>query len=375
MFVVNKEKNRISKIKPQTFKDLGFAERANLQEWLENDPEVFGEELLIIQKEFDGFDDTRERLDLLAIDKQGNLVVIENKLDDSGRDVTWQVLKYASYCSSLSKPQIKEIYQSYLSKKGIDEYSETNISEFLNAEDFGEIQLNQSQRIILVSGNYRKEVTSTVLWLLTKYNLKIQCFKATPFSFNEQIFLNVEQIIPVKEIEEFTIRMAEKAQEEQNTQDELKARHKLRLEYWGLLIHKFNNKSNLFSNISPSKDAWISAGSGISGVGLNFVVSKNYARTEVYMSRSVAEENKFIFDKLFSQKDKIEQETGALEWERLDNKKASRIKHELRNVSLYEKDDWNKMMDFMIESMAIFEKVFKKTLQKINKELKQEFKD
>ncbi len=64
-------------------------------------PESLGEELLIIQKEFDGFDETRERLDLLALDKQGSLVVIENKLDDSGRDVVWQALKYASYCSSL----------------------------------------------------------------------------------------------------------------------------------------------------------------------------------------------------------------------------------------------------------------------------------
>lgn len=65
----------------------------------------FGEELLIIQKEFNGFNDTNERLDLLALDKEGNIVVIENKLDDTGRDVTWQVLKYASYCSTLNKEQ------------------------------------------------------------------------------------------------------------------------------------------------------------------------------------------------------------------------------------------------------------------------------
>jgi hypothetical protein len=77
-----------------------------------------GEELLIIQKEFDGFQDTNERLDLLALDKQGCLVVIENKLDDTGRDVTWQALKYASYCSTLSKEQIRAIYQSYLDKIG-----------------------------------------------------------------------------------------------------------------------------------------------------------------------------------------------------------------------------------------------------------------
>lgn len=354
---------------------MKFREREHLQEWLENTPEAFGEELLFIQKEFDGFDDTRERLDLLAIDKQGDLVVIENKLDDSGKDVTWQVLKYASYCSSLSKQQIKDIYQSYLDKKGLNESAESNISDFLNAEDFREIQLNKVQRIILVSGNYRKEVTSTVLWLLQKYNLKIQCFKATPFSFGEEILLNVEQIIPVHEVEEYTIKMAEKAQEEQSTQEELATRYKIRLEFWKTLLSKTFLKTTLFSNINPTKDNWISAGSGVSGVGFNFAISKNYARAELYMSRPNTDENKFIFDQLSLQKDEIEKQAGTLEWERLDAKKACRIKLELRDVSLYEKDDWNKMMDFMVESMQKMEIAFKKPLQKINKDLKKEFKE
>lgn len=379
MFVINKIKNRITQIKACTFSELGFKEREHLQEWLEHNPEVFGEELLFIQKEFDGFDDTRERLDLLAIDKQGNLVIIENKLDDSGRNVTWQVLKYASYCSSLSKQQIKDIYQAYLTKTGSETTSEENIAEFLDAEDFGEIQLNQNQRIILVSGDFRKEVTSTVMWLLTKYNLKIQCFKATPYSFGEEIFLDIKQIIPVKEAEEFTIRMAEKAQEEQSTQDELKERHRIRLDFWKQHLQKFNLKSNLksnlYSNISPSKDNWVSAGSGVSGVGFNFVISKNYARTEVYMSRSVADENKFIFDKLFEQREIIEKETGKLEWQRLDDKKASRIKQELKNVNLYEKDDWEKMSNYMIDSMLKIEPAFRKPLKKINNELRKELKE
>lgn len=375
MFVVNKDKNRITQIKSCGFSELGFKEREHLQEWLEHNPDAFGEELLLIQKEFDGFDDTKERLDLLAIDKQGNLVIIENKLDDSGRNATWQVLKYASYCSSLSKQQIKDIYQDYLNKNNRNKNSEEIISEFLNAEDFGEIQLNQNQRIILVSGNYRKEVTSTVMWLLTKYNLKIQCFKATPYSFNDQIFLDIRQIIPVKEAEEYTIKMAEKAQEEQSTQDELKGRYQVRLEFWKQHLQKFNRKSNLFSNISPSKDNWLSAGTGVSGVGFNFTVSRTYARTEVYMSRSVAEENKFIFDKLLAQKETIENETGALEWERLDDKKACRIKQELNNVNLYEKDDWEKMSNFMIDSMLKLEPAFRKPLNKINNELKKEFKE
>ena len=92
MFVIDKIKNRIEKVESTTFKQLGFKERENLQEWIANNPSCLNEDLLIVQKEFDGFNDTNERLDLLALDKQGNLVIIENKLDDTGPDFTWQVL-------------------------------------------------------------------------------------------------------------------------------------------------------------------------------------------------------------------------------------------------------------------------------------------
>lgn len=112
MYQIDKTTNSITALSAKPFGALGFNERAHLQEWIAKCPECLGEELLIIAKEFDGFDETRERLDLLALDKQGGLVVIENKLDDSGRDVVWQALKYASYCSSLSKSQIVAIHQN-----------------------------------------------------------------------------------------------------------------------------------------------------------------------------------------------------------------------------------------------------------------------
>lgn len=107
MYLIDRKNNKCHKVEEKTFSELEFKERDHLQEWLAADPSMFGEDLLIIQKEFDGFSDTKERLDLLALDKQGNLVIIENKLDDSGRDVTWQSLKYASYCSSLGTDEIR----------------------------------------------------------------------------------------------------------------------------------------------------------------------------------------------------------------------------------------------------------------------------
>ncbi len=111
-----------------------------------------GEELLIIQKEFDGFADTRERLDLLALDRDGQLVVIENKLDDSGRDVAWQALKYAAYVSSLTKSQIVDIYQQYLDRHAGGENAVHQICEFLEVQELDEVLLNPgtNQRLMFI---------------------------------------------------------------------------------------------------------------------------------------------------------------------------------------------------------------------------------
>ena len=79
MFKVNRSENRLVRLEERRFSDLNLHEREHLQEWLVRTPDALGEDLLIIQKEFDGFKDTRERLDILALDKEGRLVVVENK--------------------------------------------------------------------------------------------------------------------------------------------------------------------------------------------------------------------------------------------------------------------------------------------------------
>ena len=156
MFKIDAAANSITSLTIRTFGDLGFSERKNLQEWIAKEPSCLGEELLIIQKEFSGFSDTHERLDILALDKQGSLVLIENKLDDTGRDVTWQALKYASYCSRLSKENIRSIYQEFLAKTDPNADARDLITEFLEADDYEEVSINKSitQRIILIAANF-----------------------------------------------------------------------------------------------------------------------------------------------------------------------------------------------------------------------------
>ena len=346
MYKIDLQSNELVKLQECSFGDLGIKEREHLQEWISKDPTVLGEELLIIQKEFSDFSGTNERLDLLALDKQGSLVIIENKLDDTGRDVTWQALKYASYCSNLSKENIRKIYQDYLDRMNTNDKAEAKLSEFFEDTDYGDLNLNKgvTQRIILIAAKFRKEVTSTVLWLMN-YKVRLQCFRATPYSMEDFLFLKIEQIIPTQDTEDYMIGMAEKAQDDINSQTDLKHLEANRKEYWTKLIQQMNEKCNLYKNISPGIYGWIGARSIITGVGLNFSVSKSYARAELYIDRGrdKKEENEFIFNELYKRKDQIQKEFGdQLVWQRLEDKRACRIKAETPgNVS--DKDQWNTM--------------------------------
>lgn len=371
MYLIDTETNRIKNLTKKTFIELGFRERQHLQEWIANKPEALGEELLIIQKEFDGFNDTNERLDLLALDQDGNVVVIENKLDDTGRDVTWQVLKYASYCSTLSKEQIKNIYQNYLNKAGLGEIATEKLSNFYNQE-YEEIAINKgnTQRLILVAANFRKEVTSTVLWLMN-YKLRIQCFKATPFALDEKLFLTLEQIIPTKDTEEFIISMAGKTQDEIATQENLKSRHHIRFEFWTKLLPRLKGKTPIFQNSSPSRDHWLSAGgTNIRHARYSLLITKTYSGVQLEFGRPNKDENKKLFDELLKYKSEIETKFGhPLHWERSDDTISSRIGYYLEGVNIFNQDDWEKMLEFITTNIIKFEAVLRQPLTEIKKTL------
>jgi hypothetical protein len=368
MFKIDRESNSITTLTTRTFEELGFKERANLQEWIAKEPSCLGEELLVIQKEFSGFSDTHERLDILALDKQGSLVLIENKLDDTGRDVTWQALKYASYCSQLSKEDIRSIYQEFLAKKDSSADAKGLITEFLEVNDYEEVTVNKgsTQRIILIAANFRKEVTSTVVWLLT-FKLRIQCFRAMAYSMGEQHFLNFEQILPPKDVEEFMIGLADKALDEIEGVTEEKNRHKVRREFWTKLLRATATKTSLFQNISPGTKSWISASSGVRGFEFNFVAGRAYGRAEVYIDRGDKGENKFIFDRLYAKKESIEAAFGrTLTWEPLEDRRACRIKCEMPG-NIFDPDQWTALIEFMTDAMVRMEKAFKEPLADISR--------
>ncbi len=187
------------------FAQLGFQERRDIQEWVAAKPDILDEGLLIIGKEFSGFDRTNERLDLLAVDKDGKLVVIELKRDDTGADAHWQAIKYASYLHRASEGDIVAMLAAHEAVS--EEDARDKLLLHLNADDFN--GLNTDQRIILASHRFAPQVTSAALWLNEKApgdNL-ITCIQLTPYRDREtgSLYVQANTIIPVPGIEDYVI--------------------------------------------------------------------------------------------------------------------------------------------------------------------------
>jgi len=145
-------------------------------------------------------------------------------------------------------------------------------------------------------------------------------------------------------------------------------RHILRREFWTQLLDKAKEKTNLHSNVSPSIYHWIGTGAGKSGVSYNYVITKDYASCEIYLDRGKEFEepnvNKIRFDQLYKYKDEIERNiTDKLNWERLDNRRASRVSVKFRGVGLKDKEKWDDLQNKMIDVMIAFEKAFKKYIK------------
>lgn len=357
MYIFDEDNNILKKAAISTFKDLNLEERKHLQEWIATEPTMLGEDLLIIQKEFDGFDGTRERLDLLALDKEGNLVIIENKLDDSGRDVTWQAIKYASYCSSLTKDEIVKIYQQYL---GVGVKAEDKISDFME-KPYEEVDLNgeRTQRIFFVAANFRKEVTTSVLWLQT-FGLNIKCFKVTPFKYNGRVLIDFDQIIPVKDTEEYIIKMASKKQEEAQAANATQLRREKHQAFWLGFIDYNKKHKGPFVTANGTADNLLGKSLGISGISCCVVLNKTNVRTEIYICWGTKEQNKETFDSFFAQKETIEDSLPEypIRWQRLDDKISCRIFTERTDLGLQNEEDYPAIYEFFTESSRRFIDVF-----------------
>ncbi len=172
-------------------------ERQDLQRVLRQRIDVLGDDLLVVAEEYGLFEDSRRRVDLLALDRKGTLVVIELKRTDDGGHMELQSLRYAAMVSTMT---IEHLVNTYAGANGVDvQEARAAIAGWVE-EPFDE--LPNQVRIILVSADFSTEITSTVIWLNDTYNTDISCYRIVPYRLGAEILLDLQQIIPLPEAED-----------------------------------------------------------------------------------------------------------------------------------------------------------------------------
>lgn len=162
---------------------------------------------------------------------------------------------------------------------------------------------------------------------------------------------------------------SEEIREASSTKKDLAERYVIRERFWTQLLGGASAKTKLHANISPGQHGWIGTGAGKSGLAYNYVVRQNDANVELYIDRGKysAAENKIIFDRLAQSKESIEASFGEpLEWQRLEGKRACRIKKDIDLGGYRDEDKWPQIHEAMIDAMIRLEKALKPHIMRLD---------
>jgi hypothetical protein len=152
-------------------------EEAILESWLESNPDGIVEDgkLLIIGRQVST--NLGSVIDLLALDRRGDVVVVELKRDRTPRDTLAQALEYVSFVEPLDSEQLEAILRSYLNDDSLS-LAEHHREHFELASDKA-VAFNKDQRIVIVGQKVTNEIRQTASFLRAK-GVRVTCVE---FSF------------------------------------------------------------------------------------------------------------------------------------------------------------------------------------------------
>jgi len=308
----------IGKLERVPLREVWRHEALDFTQWLQNNITVLNEilDLNLINVE-------REQaagsfsIDLVAEDEGGGTVIIENQLEKSNHDHLGKLI-------------------TYLTALG-------------------------AKAAIWVVSDPRPEHVAAITWLNESSSAAFYMVKM------EAVRIGTSPPAPL-----FTLIVgpSEEAQNVGNTKKEIAERHNLRKRWWTQLIARSSKVNKLHTHISPAENGWIGTSSGVRGLSLNYVVWQTECGCELYMDRGkdAAEETKSIFDQLIAHRSEIEGAFASpLTWQRLDNKRACRIRFVIGNGGYRSpEEEWPQVQDEVILAMDRLEKAVRPLLTRLN---------
>ncbi len=163
------------------YAEIGFQDEHQesvLETWLENNPEKIIESgsLLIIGRQVTT--SLGSFIDLLAIDRQGDLVVIELKRDRTPRETLAQALEYSSFVEKLGYEQLDEIFRNFSGDEALNLAQYHRV--YFNMVSDEAVVFNNDQRIVIVGQKITPEIRQTATFLRNK-GVRVTCLEFTFF--------------------------------------------------------------------------------------------------------------------------------------------------------------------------------------------------
>ena len=193
MLRVNRDKKTLTQLEQRSLPDAGWKERDDLRQMIKNSPDAFfkeiGQDLFLIGKEVEPSKNVQDRIDLLAVDKEGTTVVIELKRGNH----KLHMLQAISYAGMISPWELDDFLQL------LDDDQQEALSDFLEVD---RKVINRQQRIILVAEAYDYALLIGAEWLSEHYGVDIICCRIAlaKDSLTETEYLVCSNVYPAPEL-------------------------------------------------------------------------------------------------------------------------------------------------------------------------------
>jgi hypothetical protein len=162
-----------------------------LEKWIAEDPGIIGLDVLVLGRQV--VTDFGGRIDVLTIDREGDLTIIELKRDRTPRDIVAQILDYASWVADLSTKQIHEIAMDKLGKRlesAFLERFDTPLPEILNG----------GHSMIVVASEFDASSKRIVEYLAQEHGVSINTAFFTVFEEDGQQLLATDWLMDQQEV-------------------------------------------------------------------------------------------------------------------------------------------------------------------------------